>query len=117
MLNTPPSPPPMPWENPQGNQSPSQDDQEVTFLRGVGWVPLDNPQTLRQLFQPQAPAQPDRGWVPQGPPPPAPTPAQPNADVGHLINTLTSGLHLGTPRMNTFSSKAMPARTEVSFEQ
>ena len=70
-----------------------------------------------QPFQPPDPAWPDRGWAPQGPPPQPPTPAEPNADVGHLINTLVSGLHLGKPRINTFSGKAMPGKTEVSFEQ
>ena len=107
------SPPLMPWENPLVNGSPNQDGQEVTFLTGGGWVP---PKTPRQPFQPQAPARPDGGWALQGPPPQPPTPAQPNADVGCLINTLTSGLHLGTPRINTFSYEAMPGKTEVSFE-
>ena len=37
--------------------------------------------------------------------------------MGHLINTLVLGLHLGPPRINTFSGKAMPGKTEVSFEQ
>ena len=37
-------------------------------------------------------------------------------DVGHLINTLASGLHLGTPRINTFSGNTMPGKTEVSFK-
>ena len=55
--------------------------------------------------------------APQGQPPQPPTPAQPNTDVGHLINTLATGLHLSTLRINTFSGKAMPGKTEVSFEQ
>ena len=38
-------------------------------------------------------------------------------DVGHLINTLETGLHLGTPRNNTFSGEAMPGKTQVSFKQ
>ena len=37
--------------------------------------------------------------------------------MGHLINTLALGLHLGTPRINTFSGKATPGKTEVLFEQ
>ena len=37
--------------------------------------------------------------------------------MGHLINTLASGLRLGTPQINAFSGKAMPGKTEVSFEQ
>ena len=44
-------------------------------------------------------------------------PTQPNPDVGCLINTLASGLHLGTSRINNFSSEAMPGKMEVSFEQ
>ena len=46
-----------------------------------------------------------------------PTPAQPGVDMGHLINTLSSGLHLGATQINTFSCKAMPEKTEVSFKQ
>ena len=37
--------------------------------------------------------------------------------MGHLINTLALGLHLGTPRINTFSGKVMLGKTEVSFKQ
>ena len=37
--------------------------------------------------------------------------------MGCLINTLALGLHLGTPRINTFSGEAMPGKTEVSFKQ
>ena len=37
--------------------------------------------------------------------------------MGHLINTLASGLHLGTLRINAFSGEATPGKTEVSFEQ
>ena len=44
-------------------------------------------------------------------------PALADLDVGHLINTLALGLHLGTPRIDTFRGKAMPGKTEVSFEQ
>ena len=46
-----------------------------------------------------------------------PRPALANPDVGHLINSLALGLHLGTPRINTFSGKAMLGKTDVSFEQ
>ena len=70
-----------------------------------------------QPFQPPAPTQPDGGWAQQGLPPQPPTPAQLNADVKHFINTLVSGLHLGMPRINTFSGKVIPGKTEVSFEQ
>ena len=109
-LNPPPrSPPPTPWGNPVGSRDPDADDQEVTFLRGGGWVPPGQPS--------QPPTQLDGGWVHLGPPPQPPSPTQPNADVGHLINTLTSGLCLGAPGINTFSGKAMPGKTEVSFKQ
>ena len=60
---SPSSPPPMPWGNQAGNGDPDADDQEVTFPRGGGWIPLGQP------FQPPAPPQPDGGWAPQGPPP------------------------------------------------
>ena len=73
--------------------------------------------SLGQPSPSPTPTQPDGGWVPQGPPPQPPLPAQPNADMGCLINTLALGLHLGTPRINTFSSKATPGKTKVSFEQ
>ena len=101
----------MPWGNPAGNGDPDVDDQEVTFPRGGGSVPPGQP------FQPPAPTWPDGGWVSQGPPPHPPTPAQSNADVGCLINTIASGLCLGMTRINTFCGEAMPGKTEVSFEQ
>ena len=101
----------MSWRNPAGSGDPNADDQEVTFPRVGGWVPSGQP------FQPPAPTWPDGGWPPQGPPHQPPIPAQPNADVGLLINTLASRLCLCTPRINTFSSKATPGKTEVSFEQ
>ena len=37
--------------------------------------------------------------------------------MGQLITTLTLGLHLGTPRNNTFSGNVTPDKTEVLFEQ
>ena len=111
-LHAPPSnPQPTPWGKSSGSSNFDEDDQEVTFQRGGGWVPL------RQPSPTPAPVQPDGGWVPQGPPPQPLRPGLANLDVGHLINTLASGLHLGTPRINTFSGKAMPGKTEVSFEQ
>ena len=55
--------------------------------------------------------------MPQGPPPQPPRPAVANSDVGCLIHTLALGLCLGTPRINTFSGKAMPGKTKVLFEQ
>ena len=39
------------------------------------------------------------------------------SDMGQLITALTSDLHLGTPKINTFSSDITPGKTEVSFEQ
>ena len=102
----PRSPPPMPWGNPVGNGNPNADDQEVTFPKRGGWVPPGQP------FQLPAPVKPDGGWAPQGPHPQPSNPAQPNTDVWHLINTLTSGLCLGTMRINTFRGKATPGKTE-----
>ena len=129
----------MSWRNPACSGYPDADDQEVTFLRGGGWVPPGQPfqppaptQPVGGLapqgpppqgvpngqpFQPPAPTRPDGAWAPQGPPPQSLTPAQLNADVRCFITTLASGLHLGMPRINTFSSEAMPGKTEVSFEQ
>ena len=57
------------------------------------------------------------GWVPPGQPPQPPTPTQLAVDVGHLMNTLPSGLCLGAPQINTFSGEVMPGKTEVSFKQ
>ena len=79
-------------------------------MRG-GWVPP------RQPSPTPAPVQPDGGWVPQEPLPWPIRLALADPDVGYLINTLASGLHLGTPGINTFSGNAMPGKTEVSFEQ
>ena len=72
---------------------------------------------MRQPFPTPAPAQPDRGWVPPGPPLQPLRPALANPDMGHLINTLASDFPLGTPRINTFSDEAMPGKTGVSFKQ
>ena len=81
------------------------------FPEGEGWVPPGQP------FQPPTPAQLDGGRVPQGQPPQPPTPTQTGADMGCFINTLLSGLCLDAPQINTFSGKAMPGKTEVSFKQ
>ena len=63
-LHAPPSnPQPTPWGKPSGSSNFDEDDQEVTFPRGGGLVPL------RQPSPTPAPAQPDGGWVPPGPPP------------------------------------------------
>ena len=37
--------------------------------------------------------------------------------MGQLITTLTSGLCIGTPKINTFSSDVTPGKTEVSYKQ
>ena len=34
-----------------------------------------------------------------------------------LITTLTSGLHIGTPKISTFSGDMAPGKTEVSYKQ
>ena len=44
-------------------------------------------------------------------------PPQLDKDIGCLINTLATRLGLGTPHINTFSGKATPGKTDVSFEQ
>ena len=94
-LHAPPNPQPTPWGEPSGNGNLKGDDPEVTFPRGGRWVPLRQPSP--------ALAKPGGRWVPQEPPPQPLRPAPTNPDVGHLINTLASGLHLGTPRINIFS--------------
>ena len=88
---TPLQPPPRDWEHPLGNGVPEEDDQEVIFPEG--------------------------GRVPSGPllQSPGTAPAQP--DMGQLINTLTSGLQIGTPKISTFIGNMAPGRTEVSYEQ
>ena len=111
-LNAPPrNSPPTPWENPFWNWDPDADDQEITFLRGVGWVPPEQP------IQPPAPAQPDQGWEPRGQPPCPPAPIEPDEDVGCLINMVAMVLWLSTPCINTFSGSVMPGKMEVSFKQ
>ena len=37
--------------------------------------------------------------------------------MGQLITSLTSGLHIGTPKISTFSGNMAPGKTEVSYEQ
>ena len=46
-----------------------------------------------------------------------PCPAPSGSDMGQLITTLTLGLHLGTPKINTFSGNFTPGKTEVLFKQ
>ena len=37
--------------------------------------------------------------------------------MGQLITTLTLGLQIGTPKINTFSGNVAPGKTKVSYEQ
>ena len=37
--------------------------------------------------------------------------------MGQLITTLTSGLHIGTPKISTSSGDVAPGKTEVSYKQ
>ena len=77
--------------NPVGSGNPDADDQEVTFPRGRGLVPLGQP------FQPPAPMQPDGGWAPQEPPPQPPTPAQLKCGCGVLDKHINICIALGDP--------------------
>ena len=86
-------------------------DQEVTTPGGGRWGPMG------QSTPPAEPEQPAGGKVPSGPPPQAPCPAPSGSDMEQLITALTLGLHLGTPKINTFSGNITPGKTEVSFEQ
>ena len=78
------------WETPAGDGDPAVDDEEVTCEKG-------------------------EGVGPRGQPPEPTGPTQPDEDIGCLINTLATGLQLGTLRINTFSGKAMLGKMEVSF--
>ena len=91
-LTAPPSnPPPRDWACPSGSGVPEEDDQEVTFPGG--------------------------GRVPSGPLLQSSGPALAGPDMGQLINTLTLGLQIGTPKISTFSGNVAPGKTEVSYEQ
>ena len=37
--------------------------------------------------------------------------------MGQLITALTLGLHIGTPKISTFSGDMAPGKTKVSYEQ
>ena len=37
--------------------------------------------------------------------------------MGQLIAALTLGLHIGTPKISTFSGDVAPGKTQVSYEQ
>ena len=73
--SAPSYPPPREWACPLGNAVPEEDDQEVTFSGG--------------------------GRVPTGPQPQPVSPAPAGPDMGQLINALTSGLRIGTPKIST----------------
>ena len=109
-LTAPPSnPPPHDWVHPSGSREPEEDDQEVTFPGGGRWGP--ERQTTPVLHLPAG------GRVPSGPPQQPPCPALVGPDMGKLITALTSGLQIGTPKINTFSSDMAPGKTKVSYKQ
>ena len=109
-LTAPPSnPPPHDWTHPLGSQEPEEDDQEVTFPGGGRWVP--ERQTTPVLSSPAG------GRVPSEPPQQLPGPALAGPDMGQLVAALTLGLHIGTPKISTFSGNVAPGKTEVSYEQ
>ena len=105
---TPSSPPPSKWACPLGSREPEEDDQEVTFPGGEGGVHWGNPLQLQNN-------QLEEGF-PLDHPSQAPCPAPAGSDMGQLITALTSGLHIGTPKINTFSGNITPGKTEVSYE-
>ena len=109
-MNAPPSsPPPSKWACPSVSREPKEDDQEVTFPGGGRWGPLKQPTPAAE--------QPAGRRVPSGPLQQTPCPALAGSDMGQLITTLTSGLCIGTPKINTFSGDISPGKTEVSYEQ
>ena len=96
-IHAPPSnPPPNEWVCQSGSREPEEDDQEVTFPGEGRWGPL------RQPTPPAEPEQPAGGRVPSGPSPQVTCPAPSGSDMGQWITTLTSGLHLGTPKNQHF---------------
>ena len=109
-LTVPPSnPPPHDWTHPLGSQEPEEDDREVTFPGGGRWGP-------ERLTTPVL-SSPAGGRVPSGPPWQLPGPAPAGPDMGQLIAALTSGLHIGTLKISTFSGNAAPGKTEVLYEK
>ena len=69
-LNMPPNgPPPVPWRNEVEDVVQEEDDWEVIFLRGGGWVPPEQP------FRTPAPPQFHGGWELREQPPQPPTSA------------------------------------------
>ena len=109
-LTVPPSnPPPNDWVCPLGSRELEEDDQEVTFQGGGRWGPERQPTPV-----PESPA---GGRVPSGTPHQQPCPAPAGPDMGQLITALTSGLHIGTPKISTFSGDMALGKTKVSYEQ
>ena len=107
-LVAPPSDPPLnDWVCPLGSQESEEDDQEVTFLGGGRWGLLRQP----------TPEQPAGGEASSGSPQRPSCPAPAGQDMGQLITALTLGLHIGTPKISTFSGDVAPGKTEVSYEQ
>ena len=91
--NAPPSnPQPTPWGKPSGSGNFNEDDMEVTFPRGGGWVPLRQPSPTPALVQP------DWGWVPQGPPPQPLRPALADPGCGASNKHTSIGFALGNPQ-------------------
>ena len=87
------------------------DDQEVTIPRGGGWEPRGQPfPPLLPHNQVEGGNQEDSLLTPS-------TLLNSDEDVGCLINTLATGLQLGTSWINTFSGEAMPGKMEVLFKQ
>ena len=82
---------------------------KVTFPGGGRWGPLRQPTPVVE--------QPAGERVPSGPPQQPSCPALAGSDMGQLITTLTLGLHIGTPKISTFSSDLAPGKTEVSYKQ
>ena len=105
----PQQPPPNEWVHPSGSREPEEDDQEVTLPGGGRWGPLRQPTPV--------PEQPAGGRVPFGPPKQLPCPAPAGPDMGQLITALTSGLHISTPKISTFSGNVAPGKTEVFYKQ
>ena len=69
------------------------------------------------LLRQPTPEQPAGGGAPSGPPKRPSCAAPAGLDMGQSITTLTSGLHIGTPKISTFSGEVAPGKTEVSYEQ
>ena len=92
-----------------GSREHEEDDQEVTFPGGGRWGPERQPTPV-----PESPA---GGRVPSGPPQQQPCPAPAGPDMGQLITALTLGLHIGTPKISTFSGNLALGKTEMSYEQ